>query len=77
MMFDIRRLYELPDHWLRRIDFCVGLVSIVIGLRERSFLYFAWAGLAVYLYFTNGSAKMQSYIRWRAAQIAIAIALRK
>ena len=77
MMFDVRKLYALPDHWLRRIDFAVGLISVAVGILDHSILSFVWAGLAFFLYLTNGSARMQSYIRWRAAQIAISMALRK
>ncbi|OIQ97812.1 hypothetical protein GALL_201370 [mine drainage metagenome] len=77
MMIDVRKLYALPDHWLRRIDLAVALLSFVLGVFEHSWLSFAWAGLACWLYLTNGSARMQAYIRWRAAQIAFAMALRK
>jgi hypothetical protein len=77
MMFDVRKLYALPDHWLRRIDLAVAIISLIVGVLDRSLLSLAWAGLAFWLYLTNGSARMQAWIRWRAAQVALAIALRK
>jgi hypothetical protein len=77
MMFDVRKLYALPDHWLRRIDLAVAVASFAVGVLDHSMLSFAWSALAFWLFLTNGSAKMQAYIKRRAAQIAIALVFRR
>lgn len=76
MKLRLDQLYALPDHWLRAIDFGVGLLSAYAAWAHHSMAWAAWSVLAFGMCATNATARLQAAMRALSRRVALAVALR-
>ncbi len=75
------RLYSLPDVWLRRVDMGVCLLSLLSAWEARGssawmLIWLSCAAISGVLWWTNGTARFQGWLKKRSKVWLLAWAMR-